>query len=115
MASGRFTYDPSNLKISASEYAVAASGDPWFVAAYPHVQEEQRDENIFFSQNGELNAAGTERDANGIAWTKARFDSYKAAMLAQNKKLVPSIAKEVVPATNIVTEESLGKENVANE
>ena len=123
MASGRFTYDPSNLSITAIEYTVAESGDPWFQAAYPTVLEEQRDEDIFFSENGErtnnedgTNAAGKEpRDYDtGIAWNEDRFDAYKAAMLAQNKKLVPSIAKEVVPATNEITYESVGEENIAN-
>ena len=116
-------YNPSNLTIKGVEYMVATTGDPWFIAAYPQVFEEQRKENEYFSENGVrtnkedgTNATGKEpRDySTGIAWTKARFDAYKAAMLAQNKKLVPSIAKEVVPATNEITYESVGEENVAN-
>ena len=77
----------------------------------------------FFSENGirtnnedGTNAAAKQpRDYDtGIAWNDTRFAAYKAAMLAQNKKLVPSIAKEVVPATNLVTYESVGEENVSN-
>ena len=115
MASGRFTYDPSNLSIEAIQYAVAKSGDPWFIAAYPQMFEEQRDEIEAFSENGVLRADGTGRNlAAGVQWSETRFDAYKAAMLAQNKKLVPSIAEEVVPATNEITYESVGEENVVN-
>ena len=115
MASSRYTYDPSNLSIEHVQYAVAKSGDPWFVAAYPQMFEEQRNETEYFSENGTLSTNGKTRDlTKGVAWTEARFAAYKAAMLAQNRKLVPSIAEEVVPATNEITYESVGEENVVN-
>ena len=108
MAAGRFTYDPSNTIVEI-DYMVAETGDPWFIAAYPQMFEEQRDEDEYFSENGVLSVDGTTRDlATGVQWTEARFDAYKAAQLAQNNRLVGSTATGVVPATNIVTTESKG-------
>ena len=108
MAAGRFTYDPSNTIVEI-DYMVAEAGDPWFIAAYPQMFEEQRDEDEYFSENGVLSVDGTTRDfTTGVQWTEARFDAYKAAQLAQNNRLVGSTATGVVPATNIVTTESKG-------
>jgi hypothetical protein len=108
MAAGRFTYDPSNTIVEI-DYMVAETGNPWFIAAYPQMFEEQRDEDEYFSENGVLSVDGTTRDlTTGVQWTEARFDAYKAAQLAQNNRLVGSTATGVVPATNIVTTESKG-------
>ena len=108
MAAGRFTYDPSNTMVEI-DYMVAEAGDPWFIAAYPQMFEEQRDEDEYFSENGVLSADGTTRDlTTGVQWTEARFDAYKAAQLAQNQRLVGSTSQGVVPATNEVTLESKG-------
>ena len=108
MAAGRFTYDPSNTIVEI-DYMVAEAGDPWFIAAYPQMFEEQRDEDEYFSENGVLSVDGTTRDlTTGVQWTEARFDAYKAAQLAQNDRLVGSTSAGVVPATNIVTTESKG-------
>ena len=108
MAAGRFTYDPANTIVEI-DYMVAEAGDPWFIAAYPSLMEEQRDEDEYFSENGVLSVDGTTRDfTTGVQWTEARFDAYKAAQLVQNNRLVGSTATGVVPATNIVTTESKG-------
>ena len=108
MAAGRFTYDPSNTMVEI-DYMVAEAGNPWFIAAYPQMFEEQRDEDEYFSENGVLSVDGTTRDlTTGVQWTEARFDAYKAAQLAQNDRLVGSTSAGVVPATNIVTTESKG-------
>ena len=108
MAAGRFTYDPSNTIVEI-DYMVAEAGDPWFIAAYPQMFEEQRDEDEYFSENGVLSVDGTTRDfTTGVQWTEARFDAYKAAQLAQNDRLVGSTAQGVVPQTNIVITESKG-------
>ena len=107
-------YDPSNTTISGIDYMVAEAGDPWFIPAYPTILEEQRDEDEFFSLNGELNAAGTERDlTTGIQWTEARFDAYKAAALASCNNLVGTTAQAVVPATNLTYDVSKGSGVVA--
>ena len=96
-------YDPSNPTFAGVNYAVNEIGDPYFIPAYPVMLEEQRDEPLFFSENGELNAAGTERDlTTGVQWTEARFDAYKAAALAQCVKQASSVATAVNVETNVV-------------
>jgi hypothetical protein len=96
-------YDPSNVSITGVNYAVNEIGDPFFIPAYPVLLEEQRDEPMFFSENGELNADGTARDlTTAVQWTAARFDAYKAAALAQTQKQALSIAQAVNVATNEV-------------
>ena len=96
-------YDPSNVTIAGVNYAVNEIGDPFFIPAYPVMLEEQRDEPMFFSENGELNADGTERDlTTSVQFTEARFDAYKAAALAQTQKQALSIAQAVNVATNEV-------------
>ena len=108
MAAGRFTYDPSNTMVSI-DYTVAEAGDPWFIPAYPAILEEQRDEDEFFSLNGDLNADGTQRDlTTGVQWTDARFDAYKTAALAACDRLVGSTAQAVVPASNLTYDVSKG-------
>ncbi len=97
-------YDPSNVSITGVNYAVNEIGDPFFIPAYPVLLEEQRDEPMFFSENGELTIPdGSERDlTTGVQWTEARFDAYKAAALAQTQKQALSIAQAVNVATNEV-------------
>ena len=96
-------YDPSNVSIAGVNYAVNEIGDPFFIPAYPVMLEEQRDEDMFFSENGELNAAGTERDlTTSVQFTEARFDAYKAAALAQTQKQALAIAQAVNVETNEV-------------
>ena len=96
-------YDPSNVSITGVNYAVNEIGDPYFIPAYPVMLEEQRDEPMFFSENGELNADGTARDlTTSVQFTEARFDAYKAAALAQTQKQALSIAQAVNVATNEV-------------
>ena len=96
-------YDPSNVTIAGVNYAVNEIGDPFFIPAYPILQEEQRNEAMFFSQNGELNEAGTERDlTSSVQFTDARFAAYKAAALAQTQKQALAIAQAVNVATNEV-------------
>ena len=97
-------YDPSNVSITGVNYAVNEIGDPYFIPAYPVILEEQRDEPMFFSENGELTIPdGTQRDlTTGVQWTEARFDAYKAAALAQCVKQASSVAQAVNVATNEV-------------
>ncbi len=101
MATG---YDPSNVSITGVNYAVNEIGDPFFIPAYPTLLEEQSDEPMFFSENGELIVPdGTARDlTTGVQWTAARFDAYKAAALAQCQKQALSIATGVNVETNEV-------------
>ena len=115
MAASRFTYDPSNTIVSI-DYMVAEAGDPWFVAAYPIMDEEQQDLDLLHSENGirtndedGTNTGPAPRDyTTACAFNEAAFDAYKAAQLAQNQKLVGSTAIGVVPATNVVTFENKG-------
>jgi hypothetical protein len=115
MAAGRFTYDPSNTIVSI-DYMVAEAGDPWFVAAYPIMDEEQQVIEPYYSENGirtnledGTNTGPAPRDyTTACAFDEAAFDAYKAAQLAQCEKLVGSTAVGVVPATNVVTLENKG-------
>ena len=115
MAAGRFTYDPSNTIVSI-DYMVAEAGDPWFISAYPIMDEEQQLLDIYHSENGirtnledGTNTGPAPRDyTTACAFNDAAFDAYKAAQLAQNQKMVGSTATGVVPATNVVTLENKG-------
>ena len=115
MAASRFTYDPSNTIVSI-DYMVAEAGDPWFVAAYPIMDEEQQVIEPYYSENGirtnledGTNTGPAPRDyTTACAFDEAAFDAYKAAQLAQNQRMVGSTATGVVPATNEVTLESKG-------
>ena len=97
-------YDPSNPTFAGVNYAVNEIGDPYFIPAYPVILEEQRDEDMFFSENGELTIPdGTQRDlTSSVQFTEARFDAYKAAALAQTQKQALAIAQAVNVATNEV-------------
>ena len=120
MAAGRFTYDPSNTMVSI-DYMVAEAGDPWFISAYPYMDEEQQFLDVVHSENGirtfaedGTNTGPAPRDyTTACAFNEAAFDAYKAAMLAQNQKMVGSTATGVVPATNAVFKQSKGKGEVA--
>ena len=115
MAAGRFTYDPSNTMVSI-DYMVAEAGDPWFISAYPYMDEEQQFLDVVHSENGirtndedGTNTGPAPRDyTTACAFNEAAFDAYKVAMLAQNQRMVGSTAVGVVPATNVVTTESKG-------
>ena len=105
MAASRFTYDPSNTIVSI-DYMVAEAGDPWFVAAYPIMDEEQQDLDLLHSENGirtndedGTNTGPAPRDyTTACAFNEAAFDAYKAAAVAQCDKQTISIA---VSATGI--------------
>ena len=103
MAAGRFTYDPSNTIVSI-DYMVAEAGDPWFIAAYPIMDEEQQDLDLLHSENGirtnledgSNDPAKAPRDyTTACAFKEAAFDAYKAAALAQCQKIASSAAVSV--------------------
>jgi hypothetical protein len=96
-------YDPSNLSTSTI-YRVKEAGDPFFIPAYPIMDEEQELIDDYYSENGirtnledgSNDPAAVPRDySTACAFNEAAFDAYKAAALAQCQKLATASAVSV--------------------
>ena len=96
-------YDPSNLSTSTI-YRVSKAGDPFFIPAYPIMDEEQELIDDYYSENGirtnledgSNDPAAVPRDySTACAFNEAAFDAYKAAALAQCQKIASTSAVSV--------------------
>ena len=96
-------YDPSNLSTS-TVYRVNEAGDPFFIPAYPIMDEEQELIDDYYSENGirtnledgSNDPAAVPRDySTACAFNEAAFDAYKAAALAQCQKIASASAVSV--------------------
>jgi hypothetical protein len=96
-------YDPSNLSTSTI-YRVKEAGDPFFIPAYPIMDEEQELIDDYYSENGirtnledgSNDPAAVPRDySTACAFNEAAHDAYKAAALAQCQKIASTAAISV--------------------
>ena len=96
-------YDPSNLS-TTTIYRVKEAGDPFFIPAYPIMDEEQELIDDYYSENGirtnledgSNDPAAVPRDySTACAFNEAAFDAYKAAALAQCQKIASTSAVSV--------------------
>ena len=96
----RAFYDPSNPS-TQTIYRVKEAGDPYFIPAYPIMDEEQELIDDYYSENGirtnledgSNDPAAVPRDySTACAFNEAAFDAYKAAAVAQCDKQTLSIA-----------------------
>ena len=96
-------YDPSNLSTS-TVYRVNEAGDPFFIPAYPIMDEEQQLIDDYYSENGirtnledgSNDPAAVPRDySTACAFNDAAFDAYKAAALAQCQRQASASAISV--------------------
>ena len=96
----RAFYDPSNPS-TTTIYRVKEAGDPFFIPAYPIMDEEQQLIDDYYSENGirtnledgSNDPAKAPRDyTTACAFDEAAHDAYKAAALAQCKKIASSAA-----------------------
>jgi hypothetical protein len=102
----RAFYDPSNPS-TTTIYRVKEAGDPFFIPAYPIMDEEQQALDVYHSENGvRSNLEDGSNDpakaprvyGTACAFTEPAFDAYKAAALAQCQKIASSTA---ISATGI--------------
>jgi hypothetical protein len=96
-------YDPSNVT-TQTIYRVAKAGDPFFIPAYPIMDEEQQLLPMYHSENGvRSNLEDGSNDpakaprvyGTACAFTEPAFDAYKAEALLQCQKIASKTAISV--------------------
>ena len=100
----RAFYDPSNPS-TTTVYRVANAGDPFFVPAYPTLNEEQKVSDPHFSLNGirtnledGTNGPEPRREDTSVNLDATEAAAYKAAALAQCQKIA---SKQAISATGV--------------